>query len=99
MVSAVTPCDVAPPLLPVNAAVQAGAYFDHGTWRTPGPQVTPLRATPEAAAAGAAPAPAVGFAPGAAGADFAPVVPAAAVTVGPAGAPVGAPAALWSAGA
>src|SRR5438445_4947301 len=26
--------------------MQIGAYFDHGTWRTPGPQLTPLRVMP-----------------------------------------------------
>src|SRR5437763_558312 len=31
-----------------------GAYFDHGTWRTPGPQFTPLRVTPADPAAAAA---------------------------------------------
>src|SRR5438093_1225465 len=57
MVSAATPCvpgDVLPPLLPLYAGMQIGAYFDHGTWRTPGPHCTPLRVNPaDPAAAGA----------------------------------------------
>src|SRR5207248_3593635 len=53
MVSPVTPWDVLPPLLPLYAGTQIGAYTLHGTWRTPGPQFTPLRVIPaEPAAAG-----------------------------------------------
>src|SRR5690348_8049501 len=46
MVSAVTPWAVAPPLLPEKAAAQLGAYFVHGTWRTPGEHLAPLRVVP-----------------------------------------------------
>src|SRR5581483_3548514 len=46
IVSAVTPWAVAPPLLPEKAAAQLGAYFVHGTWRTPGEHLAPLRVVP-----------------------------------------------------
>ena len=51
MVLAVTPGAVVPPLLPVNSGSHGGAYGDHGTWRTPGPHFTPLRAMSLAAVA------------------------------------------------
>src|SRR4051794_11885649 len=46
MVEPVTPRVVAPPLLPVYLATHGGAYTDHVTCFFPGPQRTPLRATP-----------------------------------------------------
>src|SRR5581483_2659867 len=51
IVSAVTPWAVAPPLLPEKAAAQLGAYFVHGTCRTPGEHLAPLRVVPVDAAA------------------------------------------------
>lgn len=45
----VTPCAVAPPLLPWNAGTQFGAYTDQLNWRTPGPHLIPVTATPELA--------------------------------------------------
>src|SRR5688500_5259260 len=52
-----TPRAVAPGLVPSLVGMHAAAYFDHGIWRTPGPQSNPAIVFPPPAAGRAPPAP------------------------------------------
>src|SRR5438094_3722582 len=73
--------------------MHSGAYTDHGTWRTPGPQPTPLLATPFESGAAGGVIPAATFGPDASAAGPEPVsdaaapVPSAPADASPAAAP------------